>query len=581
MSALTAAFRAKSRAAVAFAQRAPGRAPPSDGPPDATLELAAGGGTASHPISIPALAAMDALLVPRAALDLRGVAFAAPDVTATKGMGANHIQLQRPAPDIGEADLHELRIEGLTVNAGRLRLGSEDLGPAPEAPRKAHLVVEVKTGGEYGPPAAAAPEYGPPGGNSRYPSMLGGASVQTASNSAGVTATVTFNPPLRCSGVRVLLMREPEEDVSPVTSTVIAWAATAVIARWRSLPQQVDLALVAGSERQPLGAVPVLDGRLDLDLSGALAAMLTRQHEANPNAAPSVALQVTAKSQSRVEVRTSLQAWYRKQLPAAPDVLLRGSPDVLRRVSAAGVVPKACGGALHATWGPARLAASADRDDPTARAGVALQDQRRVARWVPLTAEEAGRPVLRLSVWARATADAELLLAACAGDPQIVGRQLGAPVSVPVTPSREPAWLRGDLTVDPAGRPGLWVVAWVSRGAVQVYGRAGACLISPDGGAAWSAAATQPLVQVHVQAAEGEAAPLALRAGATVVRADLRAEGPTGPRGMLVELAPLLTPAHLKAATNADGVLTLGLVCDQDVDLRPVDLALLYDPWGA
>lgn len=579
MSALSDIIRQKTQRSLAKTKPPPTYELPIEGPPDATLELPAGGGRVEHAITVPVMPGMDALAVSRASVSLRGVAVDAPWVTVGHE-SSEAAEIARPSPETGEAMLTEIRVEGLGAGSDLRLAGTMLSGDATPATRDVRFVLSVFSGGRWSAPAAATPAFGSPGGSALYPPMLAGATLALAGSGSSRTAVIAVDPPLRCSRVRVMLLKDADADVSPTTSTRVPWSASSVKARWRPTPTKAAVSLVDDATALEVGTLPALDGRVSIDLSGGLGAMLARRHAAAPLAAPEVKLRLDAASAGKVEVRATLAAWYRKELASEPAVSLRGSPGALRRISAPGVVPRACECSLHGQWGPARLCASADRDDPAARAGVALAGARRLARWVPLTAAEAARRLLRLGVYARAAEPSELMLAVYGGDPAVVGRMIGRPAAVPAEPARDPAWIRADLPgADAADRAGVWVVAWVSRGAVQVYGRAGACQISPDGGGTWSVAGNLPLVQVHYDAGDDPPAPLSLRAGAALVDADLRARGPLAPRGMRVELVSLLGADALRPAVDAAGVLTLTLSCDQDVDLTPADLALLYDPW--
>ncbi|WP_428264584.1 hypothetical protein [Haliangium sp.] len=610
-------------------------ASPSDDPPGDPPSPA-------HPmvgdvlIPVPYLAGMDDVDIQRAhctvATEADPFSFTAP-----KSGTAASTDVQPPGPAITgvltQVVLHDLRpqvsgsdvlvvsgTDGYTtweLQDGELVASHQGSAPGGGA-KYLHAVLQAPSGNGFGPPMVAAPYFAMPGNQAGlYGPALGGMSARSTIYEDGrVDVTLTLSPPVPVSAFRVTLGIGGDSAHAGLPNEMApnGWSAAEVTGHWQRRPSGLTVLAVtgtgAGNEDGPATVATLgqeLDERRrDIDFTPAARSLLRAHY---PNAGPpelGFRLRLVASSAGKVRVRLDrIGARYLRRLGGADgdSISLTGAPETLTLAGVpAGLHPHGFSFTVDGRYGPAVLVAAADEPLPPAtRTGYRLAGPVWMARRIPLTEAERGRRLLRVGLFCRAGADAEVLIGLHDGDELRVGSARGPTASIPVSPSAHPAWHRAELPLEAGLAPhpaALWVVAQVTRGVVWWYGgldEEAPLLRSADAGGTWSAVSGRPGLQLHVEHVDDVTRqPLPDK--------PLRLLGPAEGSGQLsddVAAIPLLGPPGefrrhwvinrasdsqdtlANFGTLAGGTAVLAFSCRRDVELSVRDVVLTYDPWAA
>ena len=481
-----------------------------------------------------------------------------------------------------------------------------------------HAVLQAPgPNGAFGPPMAAAPRFDMPGNQAgMYGPALGGLRSRLVRQDRSVELTLFLDPPLPVPAFRVLLGVAGDKGMFPHAGlpnelVPAGWSAAEVTGHWQRRPSGLVIYALtgtgAGNEDAPATVAtlaPELGRSVDIDFTPAARSLLRNHY---PNATgPDLELTLRVRADSPGQVRVGpdrLSARYLRILATADGhaVALRGAPErlVLPGVPA-GLTPQAFSFAVDGTFGRAVLITGADEPlPPDTSTGFRVAGAVRVARRMPLTTAERGQQLVRVGIFGRASADAELLVGLHQGDAMRVGAPRGPTVSIAVPAGAHPAWHRADLPLElglPPHPEALWVVVQVTRGVLWWYGALdqGSLLRSDDDGATWSTVTGKPGLQLHVESVDPATRqplpdqPVRMLRDGSQLTPDLAAIHLLGPPGefrrhwLIDRTSESGDESALAAlATLPDGALALSFACRRDVDLRVHDILLTYDPWDA
>jgi hypothetical protein len=472
--------------------------------------------------------------------------------------------------------------------------------------------------GTFGPPMAAAPHFDMPGNQAgMYGHALGGSRSRLVYQDGRVELTLFLHPPLPVPAFRVLLGVAGDKGMLPHAGlpnelVPAGWSAAEVTGHWQRRPSGLVIYALTGAgaggstgnEDAPATVAtlaPEIGQPANIDFTPAARSLLRNHY---PNATgPDLELTLRVRADSPGQVRVGpdrLSARYLRVLGTADGhaVALRGAPErlVLPGVPA-GLTPQAFSFAVDGSFGRSVLLAGADEPlPPDTSTGFRVSGAVRVARRMPLTTAERGQQLVRVGIFGRASADAELLVGLHQGDSMRVGAARGPTVSIAVPAGAHPAWHRAELPLElglPPHPEALWVVVQVTRGVVWWYGALdqGSLLRSDDAGVTWSTVTGKPGLQLHVASVDPATRqplpdqPVRVLRDNSQLTPDLAAIHLLGPPGefrrhWLIDRSSD-EPALAALATLPDGALALSFACRRDVDMRVHDILLTYDPWDA
>jgi hypothetical protein len=609
--------------------------PPGD-PPEAGHAM-----VADVIVRVPYLAGMDEIEVARAHCTVAAVADPF-SYTASKSGAAAHVDVVPPGPPITGLLTHVV-IRDLRPNVSGTDqmifpdtsgsnlstvwivdpesgdvVVSQSANPPQGLPQSKflHAVLQPRgPNGAFGPPMAAAPRFDMPGNQAgMYGPALGGLRSRLVHQDGRVELTLFLDPPLPVPAFRVLLGVAGDKGMFPhggLPNELVpaGWSAAEVTGHWQRRPSGLVIYALtgtgAGNEDAPATvatlAQEIGQRAADIDFTPAARSLLRNHY---PNATgPDLELTLRVRADSPGQVRVGpdrLSARYLRVLGTADGhaVALRGAPErlVLPGVPA-GLTPQAFSFAVDGTFGRAVLITAADEPlPPDTSTGFRLAGAVRAARRMPLTTAERGQPLVRVGIFGRASADAELLVGLHQGDAMRVGARRGPTVSIAVPAGAHPAWHRAELPLElglPPHPEALWVVVQVTRGVLWWYGALdqGNLLRSEDDGATWSTATGKPGLQLHVESVDPATSqplpdqPVRMLRDGSQLTPDLAAIHLLGPPGefrrhWLIDRTSEES-ALAALATLPDGALALSFACRRDVDLRVHDVLLTYDPWDA
>jgi hypothetical protein len=594
-------------------------------------------------VRVPYLAGMDEIDVARAHCTVAAVADPFSYTSSKSGAGA-HVDVVPPGPAIAglltHVVVHDLRpsVSGTdkmifpdTSGSNQSTLWAVDpesgdvvvsqaASPPQGLPESKflHAVLQARgPNGAFGPPMAAAPRFDMPGNQAgMYGPALGGLRARLAHQDGRVELTLFLDPPLPVPAFRVLLGVAGEKGMFPHAGlpnelVPAGWSAAEVTGHWQRRPSGLVIYALpgagagAGNEEAPATvatlAQEIGQRAADVDFTPAARSLLRGHY---PNATgPDLELTLRVRADSPGQVRVGpdrLSARYLRVLGTADGhaVALRGAPErlVLPGVPV-GLTPQAFSFAVDGSFGRAVLTAGADEPlPPGTSTGFRVAGSVRAARRMPLTTAERGQQLVRVGIFGRASADAELLVGLHQGDAMRVGAARGPTVSTAVPAGAHPAWHRADLPLElglPPHPEALWVVVQVTRGVLWWYGALdqGSLLRSDDAGVTWSTVTGKPGLQLHVESVDPATRqplpdqPVRMLRDSSQLTPDLAAIHLLGPPGEFRRHWVIDRSSDANAlaalATLPDGALALSFACRRDVDLRVHDILLTYDPWQA
>ncbi len=581
---------------------------------------------------IPQIVGMDELLVVRAEVEFNVNVHAVdqdPVSMAVSSTDHKVVELGKDDPRVGA--LRQVVFKGLVVEGAPASgwvlngagtsvhwKGSEtpNQGSSPEC-EPLHLLVCLRPAApaHFSPPVAAAPAFAmpeDPGG--LYGDALGGAQLSLKLVNGKVEAKVTLNPPLEGRSVDLRIAVAPKDDPLPHQATPIRWRAESLDATWatklRGLEVDAWIPAMPSLPAAPVSSFPgtAASNLRAIDFSAAARSLLRTAYR--EQAEPTLELRMKSGSVGQLLLkRRSFDAEYRKFLvdDAGVAVGLRGGVEWSSLTIPSGLIPARFTLTFDGRFGPAALVAAADSGelDPSGpKSGYRIADTLMLARWVPLSVAEAGRPLTRVSVEGRGSGDCELLLALHRGDPLRIGTRYADPVALSVPNESKTRWHRAELgptTAAPPHPDGVWVVAEVSRGSFFWAGQfdddePSPPLVqrSPDAGSSWNAVPGRLRTQVHqywVDDIAHEPIPEAIACAWKFgqLRSDIRQYDQLESPAFRGTGLPLLGERELKpdiqVALPIDRVVTLGSAldlafdCRRDVDFRILDAVMTYSPW--
>lgn len=573
---------------------------------------------------VPKLGDMDELHVVRAELHVKATQGAQTPVSASAPSGKAKV-LALPDGDPRVGGLEQVLITGLVIEGApptgwALRSTTRSVqwrGAAapedgfPDDCKPLRLLARLPKGTGFGPPIAAAPAFAMPGDPGKlYGDALAGAKLKLSLIDGRVDALLTFDPPLESRKVELRIAVLPDADALPNQAAPISWRADKIDATWATGLRGLEIAAsVPGLpelDPAPVASFPGLtEGKVTvIDFSAAARSLLRTAYR--DAAAPTLVLRMKSASTGRLAiVERVVEAEYRRRLvdETGVTIALRGGLERATFAIPHKLKPARFTMTFDGRFGPHALITSADAGElpaATPRSGYRIAGGLAVARWLPLTVDEAARRLTRVSVEGRGAGECELLLALHRGDPLHIGARHGDPVALAVPGETTSRWHRAELVAAAAAPPhpgGVWVVAQVSRGSfwwAAAFGDAGAscCQRSPDAGGTWDARPGRPRAQVHQEWLDTTTqTPIPADIACTwqhgLLRTDIRPidqlAAPTF-RGVGVALLgkrdlPGDGKAPLDRVAALGVTLALGFECRRDVDFRVLDAVMTYNPW--
>ena len=477
-----------------------------------------------------------------------------------------------------------------------------------------HILIRPGTGGNAGPPIAAAPHFNMPGaGAGLYGPALGGASLSVVRRSNGlVDATLTMAPAQPMSACTVLIGTAAEGSSAigahgglPTDVADVPWSAASAEGLFDTRAQAITVATHAGATPPEDGA---LITRFDTDPGGTLrsvdfapaarAAMDQGYPTATgPDLGLTLRVQVDTPGALYLQLGSVAARYVQRPLPLPATLALRGAPESVVIPVPEGLRPQGISFRVDGRYGPARLIGDVDTAPEGSRHGYRIAGAQRAARRLLLSAKEATLPLVRLALYGRASEDGEILITRHGGDESRIGAALGPPVSRTVNASDTPTWHRVEIPVRdglPPHAGAFWITVQATKGVFwwhsDMEATVPASQVSADEGVSWTAASGRPLAQAWVEEvdpATGDPAPLAplsLSWANGILNADIvgvngAAMAPDFTRLWIAEGAG--NDALLDGIAELPGQLALHLHATRDVDLSLADVALTYDPWNA
>ena len=577
------------------------------------LEFPLGGEVRDVPVPIPFLPGMHEVEVTTAAAAIGSRAVERPSEHAgPTGSGTSSTLTFSPPVADAPVALGRIEIEGFTLTAAsgvRRRLqptsgavvfwnSGSNQGTSGATGVEPEHAVHILVSPDNGPPFLATPAYPMPGdGSALYGEALGGAALTCVLDASAGTARLVLTPNAGAATLARLVLtvvrNSPDKPNLPNEATPISWRATRVTAIWRVQPASLKVEAVAGGKAVTVAQMPGGPGRdfVDFDFAAAARGLCEPAYAATAGRADlGLSLRVTASGPGAARLRLGRAGvrYLQRPLSQSARLSLRGAPETVElRGAHSGLHPVALDLSVQGKLLPDRLTDGSDEQPPYPRRGLVAREATRIARRTALTPVERALPLVRLAVFGRAAAAAEVLATLHQGDQMRVGPPLGPPVALTLDPTPAPSWHRIALTPTmlPPQPEVVWVVLQATRGQFLWHGNPAdddTALVSGDSGLSWADAATRPALQLSVRETTFTPTILPLRWRAAD-RSGLLA--PDIAHGSQPDFAQHLLVAEDTQAAPLAAValapLTLAFTCRRDVDLSVTDATFAYNPWTA